>query len=98
MFNQSQPAEDRGQFLDGFASYLQGTGRYSADEATAVAATLLPDILTYDWATPSRFPNGRTQTDDVSDWRVGAGTAAWRDRRSRTRAATLPGIIARKPP
>ncbi len=68
MFNQSQPAEDRGLFLDKFASYLQGTGRYSADEATAVAATLLPDILTYDWATPSRFPNGRTLTDDVSDW------------------------------
>jgi hypothetical protein len=68
MFNQSQPAEDRGQCLDGFASSLKGTGGYSADEATAVAATLLPDILTYDWATPSRFPNGRTLTDDVSDW------------------------------
>jgi Domain of unknown function (DUF4331) len=68
MFNQSQPAEDRGLFLDGFASYLQGTGRYSVDEATAVATTLLPDILTYDWTTSSRFPNGRTLTDDVSDW------------------------------
>jgi hypothetical protein len=33
-----------------------------------VAATLLPDILAYDWTTPSRFPNGRTLTDDVSDW------------------------------
>jgi len=68
MFNQSQPAEDRGLFLDRCASYLQGTGRYSADEAAAVAATLLPDILTYDWMTPSCFPNGRTLTDDVSDW------------------------------
>jgi hypothetical protein len=68
MFNQSQPAQDRGLFLDRFASYLQGTGRYSADEATAVAATLLPDILAYDWTTHSRFPNGRTLTDDVSDW------------------------------
>jgi hypothetical protein len=68
MFNQSQPAEDRGLFLDRFASYLRGTGRYSAGEATAVATTLLPDILTYDWTTPSRFPNGRTLTDDVSDW------------------------------
>src|SRR5262249_15143212 len=68
MFNQSQPAQDRGLFHDRFASYLQDTGRYSADEAAAVAATLLPDILTYDWTTPSRFPNGRTLTDDVSDW------------------------------
>jgi hypothetical protein len=68
MFNQSEPAEDRGLFHDRFASNLQGTGRYSADEAAAVAATLLPDILTYDWATRSRFPNGRTLTDDVSDW------------------------------
>jgi len=33
-----------------------------------VAATLVPDILTYDWTTRSRFPNGRTLTDDVSDW------------------------------
>src|SRR5436190_4101639 len=40
LFNQSQPAEDRGLFLDRYASYLQGTGRYSADEAAAVAATL----------------------------------------------------------
>jgi Domain of unknown function (DUF4331) len=68
MFNQSQPAEDRGLFLGKFSAYLQRTGRYPADEATAVAATLLPDILTYDWTTPSRFPNGRTLTDDVSDW------------------------------
>lgn len=68
MFNQSQPAEDRRLFLDRFSSYLQGTGRYSADEAAAVAATLLPNILAYDWTIPSRFPNGRTLTDDVSDW------------------------------
>jgi hypothetical protein len=67
-FNQCQPAEDRGLFLDKFSGYLQRKGRYSTDEATAVATTLLPDILTYDWTTPSRFPNGRTLTDDVSDW------------------------------
>jgi hypothetical protein len=67
MFNQSRPAEDLGLFLDRFASYLQGAG-HSADEAAAVAATLLPDILAYDWTTQSRFPNGRTLTDDVSDW------------------------------
>jgi hypothetical protein len=67
MFNQSQPAQDRGQFLDGFASYLQATRRYSVDEATAVATTLFPDILTCDRTTSSRFPNGRTLTDDVSN-------------------------------
>jgi hypothetical protein len=67
MFNQSQPAQDRGLFHDRFASNLRGTGR-SADEAAALAATLLPDILAYDWTTQSRFPNGRTLTDDVSDW------------------------------
>lgn len=68
IFNQGQPAEDRGLFLDKFSTYLQRTGQYSTDEATAVATTLLPDILTYDWTIPSRFPNGRTLTDDVSDW------------------------------
>ena len=68
MFNENQPSEDRGLFHHRFVSNLQDTGRYSADEATAIAATLLPDILTYDWTTPSRFPNGRTLTDDVSDW------------------------------
>ena len=67
VFNQSQPAEDRRLFLDRFASYLQGTG-HSADEAAAVAATLLPDMLAYDWTSQSLFPNGRTLTDDVSDW------------------------------
>jgi hypothetical protein len=68
VLNQSQPADDRGLFLDKFSAYLQRTGRYSADEATAVAMTLLPDILTYDWTTLSRFPNGRRLTDDASDW------------------------------
>jgi hypothetical protein len=68
MSNQSQPGEDRGLFLDKSSAYLQRTGRYSTDEATAVAPTLLPDTLAYDWTTPSRFPNGRTLTDDVSDW------------------------------
>ncbi len=39
VFNQSQPADDRGIFLDKFSAYLHRTGRYSADEATAVAMT-----------------------------------------------------------
>jgi hypothetical protein len=68
MFNQSQPAEDHGQFLDGFAPYLQGTGKCSVDEATAVATTLFPDIRTYDRTSSSRFPSIRTLTGDVSDW------------------------------
>ena len=45
MFNPSQPAKDRSLFLDKSSAYLQCIGRYSTDEATAVATTLLRPAL-----------------------------------------------------
>ena len=43
---------------------------YPADEATAAALTLLPDVLHYDRTTPAHYPNGRVMTDDVFSARM----------------------------
>jgi hypothetical protein len=62
-----EPAND-GRFLAAFAHALEHTGGYSPAEAKRVAATLLPDVLSYDPAHPACFPdNGRTLTDDAFD-------------------------------
>jgi hypothetical protein len=43
-------------------------GQYPPDEAIAVAGTLLPDVLPYDYRSPPGLPeNGRTLTDDAFD-------------------------------
>jgi len=62
-----EPADD-GRFLAGFAHALEHTGGYPLPEARQVAATLLPDVLSYDPTRPASFPdNGRTLTDDAFD-------------------------------
>jgi hypothetical protein len=62
-----EPASDE-RFLAGFAHALEHTGGYTPVEATRVAGTLLPDVLSYDPARPASFPdNGRTLTDDAFD-------------------------------
>jgi len=53
---------------------LGGHGTYSADEATAIAQILLPDILTYDYSDSSGFLNGRKLTDDVINIELGLVT------------------------
>ena len=53
---------------------LGGHGTYSADQATAIAEILLPDILTYDYSNPGGFLNGRTLTDDVINIELGLVT------------------------
>ena len=55
------------RFVAGFAHALEHTGGYAPDEATRVARTLLPDVMTYDPARPASFPaNGRALTDDAA--------------------------------
>lgn len=62
-----EPADDA-RFVPVFAHSLEHTGGYTTDEATRVAAKLLPDILHYDPKRPASFPdNGRALNDDVSD-------------------------------
>ena len=47
---------------------LEHAGGYAPDEARRVAATLLPEIMSYDPTRPASFPsNGRTLTDDAGD-------------------------------
>jgi hypothetical protein len=62
-----EPADD-GRFVAGFAHALEHAGGYAPVEASRVAGTLLPDILSYDPTRPACFPsNGRTLTDDAVD-------------------------------
>jgi hypothetical protein len=62
-----EPAEDA-RFVAVFAHALEHAGGYTPQEARRVAATLLPDMLSYDPTRPASFPgNGRTLTDDAAD-------------------------------
>jgi hypothetical protein len=62
-----EPAGDA-RFVAVFAHSLEHTGGYTAEEATRVAGTLLPDILFYDPKQPAAYPgNGRTLSDDAPD-------------------------------
>ena len=62
-----EPAED-GRFVGVFAHALEHAGGYTPEEARRAAATLLPDVLSYDPTRPASFPvNGRTLTDDAAD-------------------------------
>src|SRR6476659_2875658 len=62
-----EPANDA-RFVPVFAHELRHAGGYTPTEASRVARTLLPDILSYDPRRPASFPrNGRTLTDDAAD-------------------------------
>ena len=62
-----EPADDA-RFVAVFAHSLEHTGGYTPAEATRVAGTLLPDILSYDPTRPASYPdNGRALSDDVMD-------------------------------
>jgi hypothetical protein len=63
-WNQQEPSEDRGRFLDKFAQAFEHAG-HPRDQATALAGNLLPDLLTHDYSSSEGFPNGRNLTDDV---------------------------------
>jgi hypothetical protein len=60
-----EPANDA-RFIPVFAHSLQHVGGYTPEEATRVAATLLPDVLPYQLGSEASYPtNGRALTDDV---------------------------------
>ncbi len=63
----AEPAGDA-RFVAVYAHSLEHTGGYTPEEATRVAATLLPDILYFDPTQAASYPhNGRALTDDVMD-------------------------------
>jgi hypothetical protein len=63
----AEPADDA-RFVAVFAHSLEHTGGYTPEEATRVARTLLPDILSYDPTRPASYPgNGRKLSDDAID-------------------------------
>ncbi|MFF1696401.1 DUF4331 family protein [Streptomyces sp. NPDC058257] len=64
VWNQQEPSDDREGFLDKFAHVFEHAG-HPKDRATALAESLLPDLLTYDYTSAAGFPNGRNLTDDV---------------------------------
>jgi hypothetical protein len=64
--NEIEPSQDRGRFFDRFVATLESSG-YAAEEAKAIAGTVLPDVLHYDYSKQASFPNGRRLTDDVVD-------------------------------
>jgi hypothetical protein len=73
-FNMTPPNQQRTAltqagltFLESFSATLQQWGR-SAAAANAVAETLLPDILPYDYSIPTKYPNGRKLQDDTASY------------------------------
>jgi Domain of unknown function (DUF4331) len=62
-----EPVDDA-RFVAVFAHALEHTGGYAPNEARRVAATLLPEMMSYDPTRPASFPsNGRTLIDDAGD-------------------------------
>ncbi|MCW2691189.1 MAG: hypothetical protein JWR37_6079 [Mycobacterium sp.] len=71
-YNASEPPNDRDRWTDQFVHLMGHTGNYTRDEAIAAidAHGILPDVLTFDPAKPSQYPNGRVFTDDVINFRL----------------------------
>jgi hypothetical protein len=68
-WNSQEPAKDRELFLDKFTEVFEHAS-YPEDEAVALAESLLPDLLTYDYSSAEGFPNGRNLTDDVINLQI----------------------------
>jgi hypothetical protein len=73
IFNVTQPSDQRTTqngdgktYLQSFTDTLSSFG-YNATQALGIAEILLPDILTYDYASSAGFLNGRKLADDVID-------------------------------
>jgi len=71
-YNASEPVNDVRRWTDQFVHLMGHTGGYTRDEAIAAihAEGILPDMLTFDPASPVLYPNGRVFTDDVIDYRL----------------------------
>ena len=62
-YNLRQPADDVANYLEPWSKLLEE--HYPAEEAKPAALTALADILRYNRAQPTSYPNGRKLTDDV---------------------------------
>ena len=66
-YRAAEPKDDA-RFIPVFAHSLEHLGGFAPEDAKAVAATLLPDMLPFDPNRPARFPgNGRHPKDDAAD-------------------------------
>ncbi len=68
-WNQQEPSWDRDLFLGKFTGVFEHSG-YSSDQAAALAESLLPDLVTYDYTSAEGAPNGRNLTDDVINTQI----------------------------
>ncbi|MEU7747620.1 hypothetical protein [Nonomuraea sp. NPDC049158] len=67
-YSTGSPADDRRDHTGKIvAALLDAGGGYTGHEAAEVAGQLLPDLITYDCATPVGYPNGRRFADDIID-------------------------------
>jgi hypothetical protein len=71
-YNASEPVNDRKRWLDQFVHLMGHTGNYTREEAIAAIERerTLPDVLTFDPSKRAVYPNGRSFTDDVIDYRL----------------------------
>lgn len=69
-YNEGEPAQDWGTYLQPWTAVLQHTGDYDPQAAEEALRTVLPDILRFDRSKPAAYPNGRTPTDDVTSARL----------------------------
>ena len=65
-FSVTPPSEQPAAFGDKFVAFLRDLG-YPEAEASELAASFLPDMLSYNWLERAGFPNGRLLTDDTAD-------------------------------
>ncbi|MDG4668324.1 DUF4331 family protein [Mycobacterium sp. 236(2023)] len=70
-FSAGEPNRDQAHWMGQLIDLMTETGGYTRNEAIAAIETegTLPDVLTFDPAKPAAYPNGRTLTDDVADYR-----------------------------
>jgi hypothetical protein len=70
-YSSGEPNGDRARWMGHLIDLMADTGGYTRDEAVDAieAEGTLPDVLTYNPSLPAKYPNGRTLTDDVADYR-----------------------------
>lgn len=70
-YSAGEPNSDRARWMGHLIELMADTGGYTREEAVDAieAEGTLPDVLTYNPSAPAKYPNGRTLTDDVADYR-----------------------------
>lgn len=70
-YSAGEPNRDRARWMGHLIDLMADTGDYTREEAIEAieAEGTLPDVLTYNPSAPVKYPNGRTLTDDVADYR-----------------------------